>query len=72
MLHIQTSKKMPEFTQHQWKLIYTALRKYQLNYTQYVNCYTEMHKELSEILDILEPYAYSELYLDHEYKTTNS
>ena len=63
---------MPELSKHQWKLIFTALKKYQLNYPQYVNCYTEMHKELSEILDILEPYTYSESYLDHEYKTINS
>ena len=57
---------MPELTHHQWKLIFTAVRKYQFNYPEYVNCYTEMHKELSEILDILEPYAYTETYLDHE------
>jgi len=66
MLPIQISRKMPEFTHHQWKLIFTAVRKYQFNYPEYVSCYTEMRKELSEILDILEPYAYTETYLDHE------
>ena len=70
MLHIQILTKMPELTHHQWKLIFTAVRKYQLNYPEYVNCYTEMHKELSEILDVLYPYAFTETYLDHE--TTNS
>jgi hypothetical protein len=29
-----------------------------------------MHKELSEILDVLYPYAFTETYLDHE--TTNT
>ena len=72
MLRIQMPRKMPELTHHQWKLIFTSVRKYQLNYPEHVNCYTEMHKELSEILDILEPYAYTETYLDHEYETINS
>jgi len=58
---------MPDFTHHQWKLIFTAVRKYQFNYPEHVSCYTEMRKELSEILDILEPYAYSETYLNHEF-----
>ena len=66
MLPTQTLKRMPELTHHQWKLIFTAVRKYQFNYPEYVSCYTEMHKELSEILNILEPYAYTETYLDHE------
>ena len=41
-----------------------------MNYPQSVGCYTEMRQELDEILNILEPYAYSETYLNHE--TTNS
>ena len=70
MLHTQTLKKMTEFTHHQWKLIYTAVRKYQMNYPQSVGCYTEMRQELDEILDVLYPYAFTETYLDHE--TTNT
>ena len=66
MLPILILRRMPELTHHQWKLIFTAVRKYQLNYPEYVNCYTEMHQELKEILDILEPYAYTETYLDYE------
>ena len=61
---------MPEFTHHQWKLIYTAVRKYQMNYPQSVGCYTEMRQELDEILDVLHPYAFTETYLNHE--TTNT
>jgi hypothetical protein len=72
MLPIQTLRKMPELTHHQWKLIFTAVRKYQFNYPEYVSCYTEMRKDLSEILDILEPYAYTETYLDHEHQTADS
>ena len=70
MLHTQTLKKMPEFTHHQWKLIYTAVRKYQVNHPASIGCYAEMNKELSEILDVLYPYAFTETYLDHE--TTNT
>ena len=69
MLPIQISRKMPEFNHHQWKLIFTAVRKYQMNYPQSVGCYTEMRQELNEILNILEPYAYTETYLD---ETTNT
>ena len=63
---------MPELNHHQWKLIFTAVRKYQMNYPQSVGCYTEMRQELDEILNILEPYAYSETYLDYEHQTTDS
>ena len=66
MLLTPILRRMPELTHHQWKLIFTAVRKYQFNYPEYVSCYTEMRKELSEILEILEPYAYTETYLDHE------
>ena len=69
MLLIQILRKMPEFNHHQWKLIFTAVRKYQMNYPQSVGCYTEMRQELNEILNILEPYAYTETYLD---ETTNT
>ena len=69
MLPTQILRRMPELTHHQWKLISTAVRKYQFNYPEYVSCYTEMRKELSEILDILEPYAYTETYLDETINT---
>ena len=61
---------MPELNHHQWKLIYTAVRKYQVNHPATIGCYAEMHKELSYILDVLYPYAFTETYLDHE--TTNT
>jgi hypothetical protein len=69
MLPIQISRKMPEFTHHQWKLIFTAVRKYQMNHPQSVPCYKGMYHDLSYILDVLHPYAYSEIYLD---ETTNT
>jgi len=69
MLLIQILRKMPEFNHHQWKLIFTAVRKYQMNYPQSVGCYTKMRQELSEILDVLYPYAYSETYLDETINT---
>ena len=68
----QTFRKMPELNHHQWKLIFTAVRKYQMNYPQSVGCYTELRQELDEILNILEPYAYFETYLDYEHQTTNT
>ena len=37
-----------------------------MNHPESVACYTEMYKELGEILDVLYPYAYSESYLEHE------
>ena len=40
-----------------------------MNYPQSVGCYAEMNKELSEILDVLYPYAYSETYLDETINT---
>ena len=69
MLPTQILRKMPEFTHHQWKLIYTAVRKYQVNHPASIGCYVEMNKELSEILDVLYPYAYSETYLDETINT---
>ena len=53
-----------DLNHHQWKLVYTAVRKYQMNYPQSIGCYQEMYKELGEILEVLYPYAYSESYLD--------
>ena len=57
-----------DLNHHQWKLIFTAVRKYQMNYPPSVGCYTEMRQQLDEILNILEPYAYSESYLDGDGK----
>ena len=53
-----------DLNHHQWKLIFTAVRKYQKEHPKSVPCYGEMYDELSEILDVLYPYAYSESYLD--------
>jgi len=69
MLLIQILRKMPEFNHHQWKLIFTAVRKYQINHPASIGCYAKMNKELSEILDVLYPYAYSETYLDETINT---
>ena len=63
---------MPDFTHEQWKLVFTAVRNYQINHPQSVPCYEGLYNELSQILDALYPYAYSETYLDHESKTTDS
>ena len=62
---ITVHRKMSEFTDHQWKLIFTALKKYQLNYPQHVSCYAEMHKDLSEIIQILETHISNELNYEH-------
>lgn len=64
----QTLKPPLDFNHHQWKLIFTAVRKYQMNHPQSVPCYDGLYNELSEILDVLYPYAYSETYLDPDGK----
>ena len=43
-----------------------------MNHPQSVPCYDGLYNELSEILDALYPYAYSETYLNNEHKTTDS
>jgi len=48
---------------HQWKLVYTAVRKYQMSHPGSIGCYKELYQELGEILDELYPLAYSETYL---------
>jgi hypothetical protein len=63
---------MPEFNHHQWKMIFTAVRKYQKEHPRIVPCYTEMYDELSQILDALYPYAYSETYIENEQQTINT
>jgi len=68
MLHIQISRKMPELTQHQWKLIFTAVSSYRANHPLTVPCYKGMNEDLSYILDIIHPYAN----LDYEHETTDS
>ena len=69
MLLTPILRKMPELTHHQWKLIFTAVRKYQMNHPQSVPCYKGMYHDLSYILDVLYPYAYSETYLDETINT---
>ena len=53
-------------THHQWKLVFTAVRKYQQNYPQSVPCYKGMYEDLNYILDVLQPIAYAETYLEDE------
>ena len=72
MIILVILKRMPELTHHQWKLIFTAVRNYQINHPQSIPCYEGLYGELSQILDTLYPYAYSETYLNHEQQTTNS
>ena len=69
MLPIPILRRMPELTHHQWKLIFTAVRKYQQSYPQSVPCYKGMYHDLAYILDVLYPYAYSETYLDETINT---
>ena len=57
MLPTQTLRKMPELTQHQWKLIFTAVSSYRANHPLTVPCYKGMNEDLSLILDIIHPYA---------------
>jgi len=68
MLLIQTSKKMPELTKEQWKLIFTAVKSYRANHPLTVPCYKGMYHDLTHILDIIHPYAN----LDYEHKATDS
>ncbi len=49
-----------EFDHHQWKLIFSAVRKQQqLQVTD-----SKWYKEYDEILNALYPFAYTENYLD--------
>ena len=57
MLPILILRKMPELTQHQWKLIFTAVSSYRANHPLTVPCYKGMNEDLSLILDIIHPYA---------------
>ena len=59
---------MFELTHHQWKTIFTSVRKYQ----KYHCNSAEEYQEMKEILDILYACAYSETYTDHEYQNTNT
>ena len=53
-------------------MIFTAVRKYQKEHPRIVPCYTEMYDELSQILDVIYPYAYSESYIENEQQTINT
>ena len=66
MLPIQILRKMPELTQHQWKLIFTAVSSYRANHPLTVPCYKGMNEDLSLILDIIHPYA------NLDYETTDT
>ena len=66
MLPTQTLRKMPELTQHQWKLIFTAVSSYRTNHPLTVPCYKGMNEDLSLILDIIHPYA------NLDYETTDT
>ena len=68
MLPILILRKMPELTQHQWKLIFTAVSSYRANHPLTVPCYKGMNEDLSLILDIIRPYAN----LDYEHETTDT
>ena len=48
---------------HQLKLIFTAVRKYQKSMIGNPTC-RKQYRELNEILDILQPYAYGSSYLE--------
>jgi hypothetical protein len=56
---------MENFDSHQLKLIFTAVRKYQKGMIGNPTCRT-LYRELNEILDTLQPYAYGSSYLDTE------
>ena len=56
---------MTELNHHQWKLIFTSVRRYQKNMVGNPH-YKKEYNELGEILNILQPIAYSETYLEHE------
>jgi hypothetical protein len=66
MLPILILRKMPELTQHQWKLIFTAVSSYRANHPLTVPCYKGMNEDLSLILDIIHPYA------NLDYETTDA
>ena len=54
---------MPEFSQHELKLIFTAVRRYQRNMTGNP-LYADDYVVLGRILTDLQPVAYAERYLD--------
>ena len=66
MLPIPILRKMPELTQHQCKLIFTAVSSYRANHPLTVPCYKGMNEDLSLILDIIHPYA------NLDYETTDT
>lgn len=68
MKNQSSTPSVNDLNHHQWKLIYTAVRKYQMGHPKSIPCYNEMYDDLSEILDVLYPYAYSESYLDGDGK----
>ena len=53
---------MPELSHHQWKLIFDAVRKQQVN--QIVS--SKFYEEYSEILTEIYSFAFSETYLDNK------
>ena len=56
---------MENFDSHQLKLIFTAVRKYQRGMIGNPTCRT-LYRELNEILDTLQPYAYGNFYRKYE------
>lgn len=56
---------MENFTHHELKVIYTAVRKYQKSTLGNYFLDPEYY-ELGQILDKLQPIAYSETYLENE------
>jgi flavorubredoxin len=65
MAHSTASVKiiMENLNSHQLKLIFTAVRKYQKGMIGNPTC-RKQYRELNEILDILQPYAYGSSYLE--------
>ncbi len=53
---------MPELSHHQWKLIFSAVRKAQ----QREVVSSKFYEEYNEILNEIYPIAYSETYLDNK------
>jgi len=53
---------MNEFTHNELKLIYSCIRKQQIQ--SIAKCDLKLYSELSTILDKLQPIAYSETYIE--------
>ena len=54
-----------DLNSHEWKLVFTAVRKYQKSMIGNPTCRT-LYRELNSVLDTIQPYAYGSSYIGKE------